>query len=82
MQSRPKIRVLFLGLTDSGPEKLNDEDLGLKRATAARETLIGLGVAKERTERATFGCRAATGDPSDPIAQEKDRRVEVWLIEE
>ena len=82
MQERPRIRVLFLGLTDRGPEALNAEDLGLKRARSAREALVAQGIVKDRTEAATFGSSVATGDPSDAVSQEKDRRVEVWLIEE
>lgn len=82
MQARPKMRVLFLGLTDKGPENVNADDLGAKRARSARDYVVGQGVAKERTEGATLGSKAATGDPSDAVAQEKDRRVEVWLIEE
>ncbi len=82
MQERPRIRVLFLGLTDQGTEKLNDMNLGLQRASAARDFVIKAGVARDRTEMATLGSRYAGGDPSDPVAQEKDRRVEIWLIEE
>lgn len=82
MKERPKMRVLFLGLTDKGSENLNAEDLGMKRGRAAREFVIAQGIAKDRTELATLGSRAATGDPSDAVAQEKDRRAEAWLLEE
>lgn len=82
MKERERVKVLFLGLTDQGTEKVNSDNLGLNRAKASRDFVAEQGVEKTRTTMATFGARAARGDPRDPVAQEKDRRVEIWLIEE
>lgn len=82
MKDRPKVRVLFLGLTDRGSENVNSDLLGANRAKTARDFVTGQGIERARTEMATFGSRVALGDPRDKVSQEKDRRVEVWLIEE
>lgn len=82
MAERPKVRVLLLGLTDAYGEKLNAENLGLLRARAAREFLVQQGVAKDRTEMATIGAMGAVAQPEEKIAQTRDRRVEIWLMEE
>jgi outer membrane protein OmpA-like peptidoglycan-associated protein len=82
MAEKPKVRVLLLGLTDAYGEKLNAENLGLLRARAAREILVQQGVAKDRTEMATIGATGAVAQPEEKIAQTRDRRVEIWLMEE
>jgi outer membrane protein OmpA-like peptidoglycan-associated protein len=82
MAEKPKVRILVLGLTDAYGEKLNADNLGLLRARAAREFLVQQGVAKERMEMATIGATGAVAKPEEKIAQTRDRRVEIWLMEE
>jgi outer membrane protein OmpA-like peptidoglycan-associated protein len=82
MVEKPKVRVLLLGLTDAYGEKLNAENLGLLRAHATRDFLIGQGIAKDRIEMATIGAAAAVAKPEEKIAQTLDRRVEIWLMDE
>jgi outer membrane protein OmpA-like peptidoglycan-associated protein len=82
MAEKPRVRVLVLGLTDAYGEKLNAENLGLLRARATREFLVQQGVAKDRMEMATIGATGAVAKPEEKIAQTRDRRVEIWLMEE
>jgi outer membrane protein OmpA-like peptidoglycan-associated protein len=82
MAEKPKVRVLLLGLTDAYGEKLNADNLGLLRARAARDILVQQGVARDRTDIATIGAAGAVAQPEETIAQARDRRVEIWLMEE
>jgi outer membrane protein OmpA-like peptidoglycan-associated protein len=82
MAEKPNVRILLLGLTDAYGEKLNADNLGLLRARAAREFLVQQGIAKERMEMATIGAMGAVATPEEKIAQARDRRVEIWLMEE
>lgn len=80
LQEKTKIRVLCLGLADGGPEKVNAENVATGRAQAARQALISAGVSKDRIETAIFG--ASQAQAQDPIGQELERVVEVWLLTE
>ncbi|MFN8549515.1 MAG: OmpA family protein [Candidatus Eisenbacteria bacterium] len=80
LKEKTSIRVLCIGLTDGGPEKVNSDNLGLGRAQAAKQTLVAAGVAKDRIEVASFG--ATQAQSTDPIGQELERVCEVWLLTE
>jgi outer membrane protein OmpA-like peptidoglycan-associated protein len=82
MAMKPKVRILLLGLADAYGEKLNADNLGLDRARAARDFLVKQGIAKDRMEVATIGATGAVAKPDEKIAQTRDRRVEIWLLEE
>ena len=82
LKEKPSVRVLVVSLCDGVGEKVNAENLGLIRAKAARNALIQAGVERERCEMATFGALQAKATAEEPLAQERDRRVEIWLLEE
>jgi outer membrane protein OmpA-like peptidoglycan-associated protein len=82
MVQKSGIRILILGLADGYGEKQDGEDLGTRRAQAARGFLNSQGVAKDRMETGTIGSAAAVAKPTEKLAQAQDRRVEVWLLEE
>lgn len=82
LKSRTQIHVLVVGHCDRGPERVNADNLALGRAQSVRQVLLDAGVAKERIEVASFGAVHAHADENEPIGQEQDRKVEVWLLKE
>ena len=82
LAEKPTVRVLCLGLCDGNQEKVNAQNLGMNRASAAREFLLGRGVHKDRIELASFGSSMAEAPPEETVGQRLDRKVEIWLIGE
>lgn len=75
--ARPASEVLVIGHTDTvGSFDANDK-LSLKRAVAAREILIAVGIAKEKIEAAGRGEREPLVASGDEVAEPKNRRVEI-----
>lgn len=81
LQNEPGRRILIVGFADSGSEQPGGQSLGLRRAEAARDRLVGNGIDRGRIEVATFGSSQAKGPASDPVSAAMDRRVEIWLVE-
>lgn len=79
---KPTVHVLCLGLCDGNKEKVNAQNLGMNRASAARKFLLDHGIDKTRIEMASFGSSMAEAPPEESIGQRLDRKVEVWLITE
>ncbi len=61
---------------------LNAENAGLRHSRAARDALVSHGIAGDRLKMATFGAELAGAEAIEPVGQERDRRVEIWLIRE
>ena len=75
--NRPASEVLVIGHTDTvGSLEANDK-LSLKRAAAAREFLIAVGIPKEKIEAAGRGEREPLVASGDEVAEPKNRRVEI-----
>jgi len=75
--TRPASEVLVIGHTDTvGSLEANDK-LSLKRAAAAREFLIAVGIPKEKIEAAGRGEREPLVASGDEVAEPKNRRVEI-----
>jgi outer membrane protein OmpA-like peptidoglycan-associated protein len=79
---KPTVRVLCLGLCDGNQEKVNAQNLGMNRASAARKFLLDHGIDKDRAEMASFGSSVAEAPPEESIGQRLDRKVEIWLLSE
>ncbi len=82
MEERPQVELLLLSFCDKATENVNAANLGLQRSRAARDALVSHGIARDRMKMATFGAALARADANEPVGQERDRRVEVWLITE
>ena len=80
--AKPTVRVVCLGLCDGDKEKVNAQNLGMNRASAARKFLLDRGIAKDRIEMASFGSSMAEAPPEETIGQRLDRKVEIWLLSE
>lgn len=80
MKAKPNQRVLVIGFTDGVGEGGRAEGLGMNRAEEVRNMLTGEGIARDRIQVASFGSRQSKAIPTDTVAQERDRRVEIWEI--
>lgn len=75
-------RVLVVGFADGTGERARGDALARERVRTARAELARRGVAGERIEEASFGSAMATAPADQPLAQQSDRKVEVWVLEE
>ncbi len=82
MKKRPQVELLILSFCDKVSENVNAVNLGLHRSREARDALVSHGVTRDRLKIATFGATQAKADIHEPVGQERDRRVEIWLIRE
>ena len=73
-------RLLLVGRADPTGEGAYNDELGLVRAKAIREILIGAGVDAARIDIASLGERGARGDTEDQ-ASGYDRRVDVIVLD-
>lgn len=80
MKAKPNQRVLVIGFTDGVGEGGRAEGLGMDRAEEVRNMLTSQGIARDRIQVASFGSRQSKAIATDLVAQEKDRRVEIWEI--
>jgi hypothetical protein len=62
-----------------GAADLNEADVSLKRAEAARNYLVGKGIAVARIEIESYGSDWARVETTKGASEGKNRRVQVWL---
>jgi outer membrane protein OmpA-like peptidoglycan-associated protein len=82
LKDKPATRVLVVGFADSVQEKSRGERLAGSRAKVATDELVRLGVAADRVESGSFGSSMAAAPAGKSLAQEADRKVEIWVLEE
>jgi peptidoglycan-associated lipoprotein len=76
LQAQPEVRIVIQGHTDErGSDKYNLA-LGKKRAQAARDYLVTLGVAPGRITTVSYGKEKATKGAANNIIWAKERRAE------
>ena len=73
--------VNIIGHTDStGSEAINNP-LSVERANAARDYLVGHGIARTRFSTDGRGAREPVADNSTQAGRDKNRRVEIYVAE-
>jgi peptidoglycan-associated lipoprotein len=78
LKAQPELRIIIEGHTDERGSSSYNLALGEKRAQAARDYLLSLGVAPERISIISYGKeKAATG--ADELTWALDRRAEFVL---
>jgi len=75
-------RVLIAGHCDCSNEHSGDtHDLGLRRARAAADYLVRLGVPRKNIQLASFGHDTCIAEPWEKLRQGWERRVSLWVLE-
>lgn len=80
MIEHPEIEILIEGHTDNVGDELALIDLSLQRAEAIRDYLVFQGIQKERMQIIGKGSTQALFQNSSERGREKNRRVEVTMI--
>ena len=81
LNQNPITTVSIIGHTDStGADSVNNP-LSVDRANAARDYLVGRGVAAQRIATDGRGSREAIADNSSVQGRAKNRRVEIYVAE-
>ena len=75
-----EVKLLVLGFADGTSERSLAEELGLRRAEAARTQLVKLGFRKENIQVASFGARYSAAKRWEKVKQEYERNAEVWVL--
>jgi outer membrane protein OmpA-like peptidoglycan-associated protein len=79
MKANVTLTAQFGGAADlTGDQKFNEE-LSLKRATNARDYVVGKGIDAGRTEIQSYGSDWARVEAEAGTSEGKNRRVQVWL---
>ena len=79
LASFPAAQVTVIGHTDRVGSMESNDALSLKRAAAMRETLVEIGIPRQKIEIVGRGEREPIVQTSDGVAEERNRRVEVKL---
>ena len=78
----PETTISIIGHTDStGSEAINNP-LSFDRANAARDYLVGRGVAKNRITTDGRGAREPIADNGTTQGRDKNRRIEIYVAEQ
>jgi len=81
LNQNPITTVSIIGHTDStGSDSVNNP-LSVDRANAARDYLVGRGVAAQRIATDGRGSREPIADNGSPQGRAKNRRVEIYVAE-
>jgi outer membrane protein OmpA-like peptidoglycan-associated protein len=79
MKANTTLNAQFGGAADlTGDQKFNEE-LSLKRATNARDYVVGKGIDGGRTEIQSYGSDWARVEAEAGKSEGKNRRVQIWL---
>jgi chemotaxis protein MotB len=82
LKEQPKLSARIEGYTDnSGPDDINQK-MSAARAEAVKQALIERGVAAERLTAEGLGEAKPIADNGTPAGRARNRRVEVYVIEE
>ena len=79
MKAKPALKAQLGGAADLTGSKEFNEKLSLKRAEAARDYLVGKGIAAARIEIESYGFDWARVETTKGTSEGKNRRVQVWL---
>ena len=74
--------VTVIGHTDSTGSDAINNPLSIDRADAARDYLVGRGVARARIMTDGRGSREPVADNATPQGRNKNRRVEIYVGEQ
>ncbi len=81
MANNPKWRLKVSGHTDNQGNAATNLKLSGKRAEAIKKYLVGKGIAPERFKVEWFGSRKPIADNKTAEGRQKNRRVEMLIIE-
>lgn len=76
LRAQPELRILIEGHTDERGSSSYNLALGEKRAQAARDYLVNLGIAPERISIISYGKEKAATAANDESVWAQDRRAE------
>jgi len=79
MKSRPAPEVTVIGHTDTVGTQAHNYELGLKRALATKNQIVGIGVDPTRIDVTSHGKLNLLVRTPDNVAEPRNRRVEVTV---
>jgi outer membrane protein OmpA-like peptidoglycan-associated protein len=79
MKSRPAPEVTVIGHTDTVGTQAHNYELGLKRALATKQQIIGIGVDPTRVDVTSHGKLSLLVPTADNVSEPRNRRVEVTV---
>jgi len=81
MAKKPNWRLKISGHTDNQGDKAKNLKLSEKRAKAVQNYLVGKGIAADRFKAEWFGSKKPIADNKTEAGRQKNRRVEMLIIE-
>lgn len=81
LNQNPVTKVTIIGHTDSTGTDAVNNPLSMDRANAARDYLVGRGVAYQRVATDGRGSREPIADNASPQGRASNRRVEIYVAE-
>lgn len=82
MQSAEAARFTIVGHTDSVGSAASNKRLSLRRAGAVKDYLVSQGIDAERLSVVGYGELEPVADNSTAAGRAKNRRIEIYIIEE
>lgn len=82
LSQNPVTTVTIIGHTDNTGSDATNNPLSVDRANAARDYLVGRGVARNRIVTDGRGAREPIADNSSAQGRDKNRRVEIYVAEQ
>lgn len=79
MKAKPALKAQLGGAADLTGSKEFNEKLSLKRAEAARDYLVGEGIAAARIKVESYSFDWARVETTKGTSEGKNRRVQIWL---
>ncbi len=79
VSSYQNTKLLLEGNTDQRGTRNYNVGLGFRRANAIKDYLLAHGIDKSRIDVASFGFEKPTDPANNPVAWQKNRRVEIVL---
>lgn len=81
MQKKPNWKLKISGHTDSHGDKAKNLKLSEKRAKAVQNYLVSKGISADRFKTEWFGSKKPIADNKTEAGRQKNRRVEMLIIE-
>jgi outer membrane protein OmpA-like peptidoglycan-associated protein len=82
LQNKPEIRIRVEGHTDNLGDSRKNKVLSLDRALAVRNYLVSKGISAERIEFTGYGDTMPIVENADDVQRQKNRRVEIVILED
>jgi outer membrane protein OmpA-like peptidoglycan-associated protein len=75
------VALLVVGFADGGAERARADELGLRRAEAAKAQLVTLGIPKDQIQVSSYGARFSEAAAWERDRMKHERSAIIWTLE-